>query len=36
MQKELLSLWKETRQTIIFVTHSVDEAVYLADTDHRT
>ena len=31
LQKELLSLWKETKQTIIFVTHSVDEAVYLAD-----
>lgn len=31
MQKELLSLQDETRQTIVFVTHSVDEAVYLAD-----
>ena len=31
MQKELLSLWDETKQTIVFVTHSVDEAVYLAD-----
>lgn len=31
MQKELLSLWDKTKKTIIFVTHSVDEAVYLAD-----
>lgn len=31
MQKELLSLRDKTKQTIVFVTHSVDEAVYLAD-----
>lgn len=31
MQKELLCLWKKTEKTIIFVTHSVDEAVYLSD-----
>ncbi|MDN7024218.1 ABC transporter ATP-binding protein [Methanoculleus sp. FWC-SCC1] len=31
MQKELLSIWEKTRKTIVFVTHSVDEAVYLAD-----
>jgi len=31
MQRELLSLWAGTKQTIVFVTHSVDEAVYLAD-----
>ncbi|BBL67799.1 ABC transporter ATP-binding protein [Methanoculleus chikugoensis] len=30
MQKELLSLWEQTKKTIVFVTHSVDEAVYLA------
>ena len=31
MQRELLSLWQQTKKTIVFVTHSVDEAVYLAD-----
>ncbi|PKL55091.1 MAG: nitrate ABC transporter ATP-binding protein [Methanomicrobiales archaeon HGW-Methanomicrobiales-6] len=31
MQKELLSLWEQTKKTIVFVTHSVDEAVYLAN-----
>ena len=31
MQMELLRIWNETKKTIIFVTHSVDEAVYLAD-----
>jgi len=30
MQKELLSLWEQTKKAIVFVTHSVDEAVYLA------
>jgi NitT/TauT family transport system ATP-binding protein len=31
LQKELLEIWQKTKKTIIFVTHSVDEAVYLAD-----
>jgi len=31
MQTELQEIWKKTRKTILFVTHSVDEAVFLAD-----
>ena len=31
MQKELLRIWSETKKTVIFVTHSVDEACFLAD-----
>ena len=31
MQVELLRMWKKEHKTILFVTHSVDEAVFLAD-----
>ncbi len=31
MQRELLNIWQKTNKTIIFVTHSVDEALYLSD-----
>jgi ABC-type nitrate/sulfonate/bicarbonate transport system ATPase subunit len=31
MQQLLLKVWDETASTILFVTHDVDEAVYLAD-----
>jgi len=30
MQKELLRIWRTTQKTVILVTHSVDEALYLA------
>ncbi len=31
MQNQLLDLWQDYRATVVFVTHSVDEAVFLAD-----
>jgi len=31
MQEELLRIWEKEKRTLIFVTHNVDEAVYLAD-----
>lgn len=31
LQDELLQIWEKTGKTIIFVTHSIDEAVALAD-----
>ena len=31
MGDELLRIWQRTRQTLVFVTHSLTEAVYLAD-----
>jgi len=31
LQKELLQIWEKTKKMIVFITHSVDEAVYLAD-----
>ena len=31
LQKRLLDIWERNRKTVIFVTHSVDEAVFLAD-----
>ncbi len=31
MQDELLSLWQEFKKTILFVTHDIEEALYLSD-----
>jgi NitT/TauT family transport system ATP-binding protein len=31
MQAELLRVWRSNRKTVMFVTHQIDEAVYLAD-----
>src|SRR5690606_1857528 len=31
MQEELLSIWQGSRKTVVFVTHDVREAVYLAE-----
>jgi NitT/TauT family transport system ATP-binding protein len=31
MQEELLRIWKLYRKTVIFVTHAIEEAIYLSD-----
>jgi NitT/TauT family transport system ATP-binding protein len=31
LQEDLLRIWRETKSTIIFVTHSIDEALMLSD-----
>ena len=31
MQAELLNIWQEAKKTVLFVTHQIDEAVYLSD-----
>jgi NitT/TauT family transport system ATP-binding protein len=31
MQELLVTLWKEAQATVFFVTHSIEEAVYLGD-----
>jgi NitT/TauT family transport system ATP-binding protein len=31
MQQELLRIWNADRKTVIFITHQIDEAIFLAD-----
>jgi NitT/TauT family transport system ATP-binding protein len=31
MQSELLKIWNKARKTVLFITHQINEAVYLAD-----
>jgi NitT/TauT family transport system ATP-binding protein len=31
LQEELLRIWDETRKTVLFITHSIDEALVLGD-----
>lgn len=31
LREELQRIWMETKRTILFITHSVEEAVYLGD-----
>lgn len=30
LQEELLKIWRETHKTVLFITHSVEEAIYLS------
>lgn len=31
LQEELLAIWAETKKTVLFITHSIDEALLLSD-----
>ena len=34
LQRQLVEVWSKTRKTVLFVTHSVDEAAFLGDEVH--
>ncbi|MCO7125456.1 ABC transporter ATP-binding protein [Sporolactobacillus shoreicorticis] len=34
MQNWLLDIWKDFKKTVLFVTHDIDEAIYLSDEIH--
>jgi NitT/TauT family transport system ATP-binding protein len=31
LQEELIKLWEQDRRTVVFITHSLDEAIFLGD-----
>jgi NitT/TauT family transport system ATP-binding protein len=31
MQSELLKIWMKAKKTVVFITHQINEAIYLAD-----
>ena len=31
LEDELIKLWNKTKTTVIFITHNIEEAVYLSD-----
>ena len=31
LEDELINLWKKTHTTVIFITHNIEEAVYLSE-----
>ncbi|MHB8618105.1 MAG: ABC transporter ATP-binding protein [Chloroflexota bacterium] len=31
MQEELLNIWRQTGKTVLFITHQINEAIYLSD-----
>jgi NitT/TauT family transport system ATP-binding protein len=31
MQSELLRIWRDSKKTVLFITHQINEAIYLAD-----
>lgn len=31
LQEELITIWEKTNKTIVFITHSIEEAIFLAD-----